>query len=184
MVAMHGRRCLILGLGNPLRGDDGVGPRVVAELLRRGLPDGVAAVDGGTGGLDLLHLLEGWEHAIIVDAAELGRKPGEFLRFTPEEAHLVGSLVSLSSHTAGLADALALARALGQTLPDIVIYGVQPERMDWQEGLSPAVEAALPQMITAILEEIMRIFVTAAQPPSQNHPSLEGAGHARQNSDR
>jgi len=152
---MNHQRCLILGLGNPLRGDDGVGPRVVAELLRRGLPDGVTAVDGGTGGLDLLHLLEGWEHAIIVDAAELGRKPGEFLRFTLEEAHLVRSLVSLSSHAAGLADALALARALGQALPDIVIYGVQPERMDWQEGLSPALQAALPQIVTAILEEIM-----------------------------
>jgi len=157
MVAMHDRRCLVLGLGNPLRGDDGVGPRVVAELLRRGLPDGVAAVDGGTGGLDLLHLLEGWEHAIIVDAAELGRKPGEFLRFTPEEAHLVGSLVSLSSHTAGLADALALARALGQTLPDIVIYGVQPERMDWQEGLSPAVEGALPEVVAAVVQDVQGI---------------------------
>ncbi|MGQ9466463.1 MAG: hydrogenase maturation protease [Anaerolineae bacterium] len=149
------KRCLILGLGNPLRGDDGVGPRVVAELLRRGLPDGVAAVDGGTGGLDLLHLLEGWERVVIVDAAILGRNPGEFLRFAPEEAHLVRSLASLSSHTVGLADALALARALGQKLPDIVIYGVQPERMDWEEGLSPALEAALPQIVTAILEEII-----------------------------
>lgn len=147
------KRCLILGLGNPLRGDDGVGPRVVAELLRRGLPNGVEAVDGGTVGLDLLHLLEGWERAIIVDAALLGRNPGEYIRFTPEEAHLVGSLVSLSSHTAGLADALALARALGQRLPDIVIYGVQPERMDWEEGLSPAVEAALPRLVEEILKQ-------------------------------
>lgn len=148
------KRCLVLGLGNPLRGDDGVGPRVVAELRRRGLPDGVAAVDGGTGGLDLLHLLEGWERAVIVDAALLGRNPGEFVRFTPEEAHPVGSLVSLSSHTAGLADALALAHALGQKLPDIIIYGVQPERMDWEEGLSPAVEAALPRLVEEILAEV------------------------------
>ncbi|MGC8945877.1 MAG: hydrogenase maturation protease [Anaerolineae bacterium] len=147
------KRCLILGLGNPLRGDDGVGPRVVAELLRRGLPDGVEAVDGGTGGLDLLHLLEGWERAIIVDAAMLGRNPGEFVRFTPEEGHLVGSLVSRSSHTAGLADALTMARALGRELPDIVIYGIQPERMDWEEGLSPAVEAAVPELLERILEE-------------------------------
>lgn len=154
-VGEEGRkRCLVLGLGNPLRGDDGVGPRVVAELLRRGLPDGVEAVDGGTGGLDLLHLLEGWERAIVVDAALLGRNPGEFVRFTPEEVHLVGNLVSLSSHTAGLADALALARALGRRLPEIIIYGVQPERLDWEEGLSPAVEAVLPQIVAAIFEEM------------------------------
>jgi hydrogenase maturation protease len=169
------KRCLILGLGNPLRGDDGVGPRAVAELLRRGLPHGVEAVDGGTGGLDLLHLLEGWERAIIVDAAMLGRNPGEFLRFTPEEAHLVGSLVSLSSHTGGLADALALARALGRELPDIVIYGVQPERMDWEEGLSPAVEAAVPRLV----EEILGEFALCLQELTR----LEGAGHARQNPD-
>ncbi|MBC7228749.1 MAG: hydrogenase maturation protease, partial [Thermoflexales bacterium] len=150
--ANSGPRTLILGLGNPLRGDDGVGPRVVAELLRRGLPAGMEAVDGGTGGLDLLHLMEGWDRVVIVDAAELGRRPGEFLRFTPEDVHLVGSLVSLSSHSAGLADALALARALGRPLPEIVIYGVQPERMDWEEGLSPAVEAALPRLVEEILD--------------------------------
>lgn len=161
-----GPRTLILGLGNPLRGDDGVGPRVVAELLRRGLPDGVEAVDGGTGGLDLLYLLEGRERAIIVDAALLGRNPGEFVRFTPEEAHLVESPVSLSSHTAGLADALALARALGRRLPEIIIYGVQPERMDWEEGLSPAVEAALPQIVTAILKEA-QVFAAAEPPPQK-----------------
>lgn len=125
---------------------------MVAELLRRGLPAGMEAVDGGTGGLDLLHLMEGWDRVVIVDAAELGRRPGEFLRFTPEDVHLVGSLVSLSSHSAGLADALALARALGRPLPEIVIYGVQPERMDWEEGLSPAVEAALPRLVEEILD--------------------------------
>ncbi len=144
---------LIIGLGNPLRGDDGVGPRVVAELQRRGLPEGVAAVDGGGGGLDILRLLEGWERAIIVDAADIGRRPGEFVRFTPEEARLLPADLSLSVHTAGLADALALARALGQPLPSIVIYGVQPERMDWGEGLSPAVEETLPALLQAILSE-------------------------------
>ncbi len=161
------KRCLILGLGNPLRGDDGVGPRVVAELLRRGLPDGVEVVDGGTRGLDLLHLLEGWEQAIIVDAAMLGRNPGEYVRFTPEEAHLLGTLVPLSSHAAQLADVLTLARALGRRLPDIIIYGIQPERMDWEEGLSPAVEAALPRLVEDILGQLPANTLS------------QGAGHAR-----
>jgi len=147
-------RTLVLGLGNPLRGDDGVGPRVVTELQQRGLPDGVTAIDGGGGGLDILRLLEGWERAIIVDAADIGRQPGEFIRFTPEEARLIQTDFSLSVHTAGLADALALARALEHPLPSIVIFGVQPERMDWREGLSPAVEAVLPLLIAAIEEEL------------------------------
>ncbi|MCS7282253.1 MAG: hydrogenase maturation protease [Anaerolineae bacterium] len=159
-----GRRVLILGLGNPLRGDDGVGPRVVAELRRRGLPEGVEAVDGGTLGLDLLYLLEGWDQVIIVDAAILGRNPGEFLRFTPEDAHLVGSLASLSSHSAGLAETLALARALGRALPEIIIYGIQPERMDWEEGLSPAVEAALPRLVKEIRKHVMACSEEGGKP--------------------
>lgn len=143
---------LVLGLGNPLRGDDGIGPRVVAELHRRGLPSGVRAVDGGLGGLDLLRVLEGWERAIIVDAADMGLSPGEFARFTPQEVQLIGDVGSLSIHTAGLAEVLALADALNHPLPPIVIFGVQPEQTRWGEGLSPAVEHALPALIEAVLQ--------------------------------
>ena len=82
------RSVLVLGLGNPLRGDDGIGSRVVEELIRRGLPEGVTALDGGTGGLDLLQVLEGWERVVVVDAADVGREPGQFVRFTPDQARL------------------------------------------------------------------------------------------------
>lgn len=146
---------LILGLGNPLRGDDGIGPRVVEELNRRGLPEGVTALDGGTGGLDLLNVLEGRERVVIVDAAEIGREPGQFVRFTPDEMRLTRSTETFSSHHAGLAEALALAEALGRPLPEIVILGVQPAAMEWREGLSPAVEATLPAVVEALLEIVM-----------------------------
>lgn len=144
---------LVLGLGNPLRGDDGIGPRVVAELRHRGLPEGVEAIDGGTGGLDVLRVMEGWDAVIVVDAAEIGRDPGAFVRFTLEEArlHLHGGGFSL--HNAGLPEAVALASALNHPLPPITIFGVQPERIGWEEGLSPAVEKALPALVRAVLEE-------------------------------
>jgi hydrogenase maturation protease len=144
---------LILGLGNPLRGDDGVGPRIVEDLTRRGLPEGVEALDGGTGGLDLLQVLEGWKRVVVVDAADVGRGPGEFIRFTPEEAHLVEVANPFSLHNAGLGEALALAKVLRQTLPEMVIFGVQPEQVGWGQGLSQAVEAALPALADAVLEE-------------------------------
>lgn len=146
---------LVLGLGNVLCGDDGIGPRVIAELTRRGLPEGVTALDGGTGGFDLLNVLEGWERVVIVDAADVGREPGQFVRFTPREARLAGSADALSLHHAGLAEALALAEALGQPLPEIVIFGVQPAQIGWGEGLSPAVEAMLPTLIEAVLNEVV-----------------------------
>ena len=145
---------MVLGLGNPLRGDDGVGPRIIEELTRRGLPEGVTALDVGNAGLDLLNILEGWERAVIVDAAEMGREPGCFVRFTPDEARLTQAGDHFSLHNAGLGDALALAGALGWTLPELVIFGVQPAEVDWQAGLSLAVEASIPALIDAVMKEL------------------------------
>jgi hydrogenase maturation protease len=145
---------LILGLGNPLRGDDGVGARVVEELNRRDLPDGVTALDGGTGGLDLLRLLERWKHVVIVDAADVGREPGEYVRFTPDQVRLVGADKALSLHNAGLREVLTLADALDLDLPEMVIFGVQPAETGWREGLSPPVESTLLALVDAVLEEL------------------------------
>lgn len=144
---------LILGLGNPLRGDDGIGPRVIEEVMRRGLPEGVSSLDGGTAGLDLLNVLEGWKRVVVVDAADVGREPGQFLRFTPDQARLVEAEDSFSLHHAGLGEVLALADVLGQTLPELTIFGVQPARVGWGQGLSPVVVAALPALTDAVLEE-------------------------------
>lgn len=145
---------LILGLGNPLRGDDGIGPRVVGELIRCGLPHRVTALDGGTGGLDLLRVLEGRERVVIVDAADVGQEPGQFVRFRPHQARLVGAEDGFSLHEAGLSEVLALAGALGQTLPDLVVFGVQPADVGWRDGLSPPVESALPALVDAVLNEL------------------------------
>ena len=150
---------LVLGLGNPLRGDDGIGPRVIEVLNRCGLPEGATALDAGTGGLDLLQVLEGWERAIIIDAADVGREPGQFARFTPDEARFVGSEDAPSLHNAGLAEVLALADAVGQPLPEMVIFGVQPEKIGWGEGLSPAVEATLSELVDAVLDEVNKFVM-------------------------
>jgi hydrogenase maturation protease len=147
---------LVLGLGNPLRGDDGVGPRVIEELTRRGLPDGVMALDVGNAGLDLLNVLEGWERAVVIDAADIGQEPGQFLRFTLDEARLAMSADSFSLHNTGLSEALALADALDRALPQTVVFGVQPAEIGWREGLSPAVEAILPSLTAAVIEELQK----------------------------
>jgi hydrogenase maturation protease len=152
---------LVLGLGNPLRRDDGVGPRVVAELARCGLPRGVTVLDGGTGGLGLLSLIEGWRRVVIVDAADISRAPGDFVRFLPDDVHLAGAAAGVggcrarpaSLHNLGLAEVLALARSLGHSLPELVVYGVQPADVGWGEGLSQAVEAGIPRLTEAVLEE-------------------------------
>ena len=144
---------LIIGLGNPLRGDDGVGVRVAQALVEQALPDGVEVVDGGTQGLGLVSLLAGQQRVILVDATEMGKSPGQFIRFTMEEAYLPGEDKAISIHDAGLRDALLLAQAL-EVLPDeLVIFGVQPASIEWDSVLSPQVEATLPDLIRAVLKE-------------------------------
>jgi hydrogenase maturation protease len=148
------RPILVLGLGNPLQGDDGIGCRVAQELEKRELPNEVEVMDGGTPGVGLLNFFERRKRVIIVDAAEMGSAPGEFRRFTPEQVALTGSVQRFSLHRSGVADALALARELKIELPEIVFFGVQPASVEWRDALSPPVEAAVPRVIGAILYEL------------------------------
>ncbi len=151
---------LILGLGNSLRGDDGVGPAVIEWLDRQVLPPDVETIDGGTSGLDIVSILMGRERAIIVDAANVGQAPGRWLRFTPDVAHtpraaqLKENDTPLSLHSAGLAEALALGAALNVLPPTIMIYGVQPQNLDWSPQLSDVAQAAVTEVGQAILREL------------------------------
>lgn len=145
---------LILGLGNLLQGDDGVGCRVAQELERRTLRDDVEVIDAGTPGIGLLNLFEGRERVIIIDAAEMGLPPGTFRRFGPQDVLLTGSNQRFSLHRTGVIDSLMLARELSIKLPQIVFFGVQPAIVDWNDALSPQVQAAVPQVIEEILNEL------------------------------
>ena len=145
---------VILGLGNALRGDDGVGPAVIEWLDGQELPPDVEAIDGGTAGLDIVSTLMGHERAIIVDAANVGRSSGEWVRFTPDVAQLKVNDTTLSLHSAGLAEALALSAALNVLPPTIIIYGVQPQNLDWSSQLSVEVQAAVTAVGQAILREL------------------------------
>ena len=149
---------LIIGLGSPLRGDDGVGVRVVEALAERTLPAGVEVVDGGAQGLGLVSLMEGRRRVVFVDAADVGQAPGQFVRFTFDDVRsgrvrLLGDEHSISVHAAGLRDALLLAQALDCLPEETVIFGIQPGNLAWEEDLSPQVEAILPRLVEIVLAE-------------------------------
>ena len=145
---------LVVGLGNLLLGDEGVGVRVVEELKGQELPDSVAVVEGGTTGLGLICLMEGYQRVIIVDAAEMGHLPGSVVRFTPAEVQFKIAKAPLSLHQIGLGEVLALAKALEVAPTKVVIIGIQPGQMEGGLGLSPEVEGAIPQAIRIILDEL------------------------------
>jgi hydrogenase maturation protease len=148
------KRVLVLGLGNPLLRDEGIGVRVVEELKGLALPDGVTVVEGGTAGLGLIGLMEGYQRVIIVDAADMGHPPGRVVRFTPLEAQFKTAEAPLSLHQIGLGEVLALADALEVAPAEWVIIGIQPSRVEVGAGLSPEVEGAIPQIIKIILDEL------------------------------
>jgi hydrogenase maturation protease len=147
------KHVLILGLGNPLLGDEGIGVRVAEELKGLELPDGVAVVEGGTAGLGLIGLMEGYQRVIIVDAADMGHLPGRVVRFSPSEVQLKVE-APLSLHQIGLGQVLALAEALEVAPAELVIIGIQPGQIEGGVGLSPEVEGAIPQIIGIILDEL------------------------------
>ncbi len=146
---------LILGVGNPLMGDDGVGVLAIQRLLARpDLPPGVAVVDGGTAGLGLIPLIEGYRRVVLVDAVLMGEPPGTVRRFRWHEANVAGHERPLSLHQSDLADALALAEALGCLPPEVIVFGVQPQHADWERLPSEAVARALPGLVDALLTEV------------------------------
>ena len=145
---------VVLALGNPLRGDDGVGAAVLSALESRPGIVATTFVDGGTPGLETVLVLQGYRRAIILDAADMGKEPGTWRRFTPDEVGRPPRTLAQSVHEAGLAEALSLGAALG-TLPEsIVIYGIQPGTIGWQPGLTRRVEAAIPAVVDAVIDDL------------------------------
>jgi hydrogenase maturation protease len=144
---------LVLGLGNTIMADDGVGPKVVALLLEQGgLPDGVVLLDGGTLGLDLLPRLEGVQRLIIVDAVETGQLAGSLVRLTGDEVPLALE-TKLSPHQMGLKDLLAVARLMNQLPSEVILIGVQPAIIEMDTELSPVVESRLLELASMVRQE-------------------------------
>ncbi len=143
---------LILGLGNLLCTDDGVGAVAVHRVLREyDAPAGVQVLDGGTLGLSLLPLLEDADAAILVDAIR-GEGPGTLVRIEGDEV-APAVAARLSVHQVGVADLLDGARLLGRCPPRLVLVGIVPADLSLGIALSPAVAAGLPRLVAAVVEE-------------------------------
>jgi hydrogenase maturation protease len=147
-------RTLIIGIGNVLLGDEGVGIHAIRKLRERALPPHVDVVDGGTAGVDLLGLMEGYEKVVIIDAVDAGVRPGTVFRFAPEDVSSEAGGVALSLHQTEVLEVLRLGEYLGRDLPPVVIYGVQPEAMDWSTSLTETLAQQMEYLLDAVQEEI------------------------------
>ena len=149
---MGRKPAVIIGIGNPYRCDDGIGPAAVAALEELGPPDAeVIAADG-----EPAALIEAWsgrDLAVIVDAVRCEPStPGRIWRST--DADLGGGASVASSHALGIPDALRLGQVLGRVPGRLVVFAVEAARLDLGAGLSPEVSAALPRVVQAVLGEL------------------------------
>lgn len=142
------RGLLILGIGNVLMGDEGVGVHALARLREEAWPDGVTLVDGGTGGFHLLSLLQDYEPVVMIDATSDGRAPGTVGVIRPRFASDFPP--SLSAHDIGLRDLVEATALLGH-LPDLHLVTVSiADIFPMCLTLSPAVDDALPRIVATV----------------------------------
>jgi hydrogenase maturation protease len=150
------KKTLVLGVGNLLLSDDGVGIHTIQRLQEaHTLPEEVQVVDGGTCGLDLLQFLEGIERLIIIDAAQMGKPPGTVVRMEGEQVPAFLSLKT-SPHEIGLPELLFAAKLTDIYPQDVVVFGVQPESLETSLGLTPAVEARVDELVELVSAEVNR----------------------------
>lgn len=152
-------RTLVLGLGNPILTDDGVGVRI-AHAVRRALPHDspVVVSEASLGGLGLMEQLLGYDRVILIDAlVRAENKPGRVRRMNLEDLRAISPTQhSASAHDTSLVTALEMARRMGLPTPrEVVIYAVEVENVsDFGEEPTPAVARAIPEAAALVLAEL------------------------------
>lgn len=162
MGAKTSPRIVVLGIGNILLADEGVGVHVIRELERSyAFPPNVELIDGGTAGLDLLSIVEEADHLLVIDCVQTDCNAGSIFRFVPEDIpHEISYETSL--HQIGLIEVLSLAEATSKR-PQTVIIGIQPEEIGkYDLELTPIIQRRIPEIIKLVLRELHKLGIVAS----------------------
>jgi hydrogenase maturation protease len=150
---MNEKEILVLGVGNYILSDEGVGIHVIHELQNMPLTPNVEVIDGGTGSFELIEHFRGRKKVIIVDAVKTNDKPGTLFRFTPDDVEFIWS-ASFYAHQLSMHDLLHFVNEL-KPVPEIVIYGIVPEETTlFSTHLSKKVKRRIKKIISEIIKEI------------------------------
>jgi hydrogenase maturation protease len=145
-------RIVVIGVGNLLRKDEGIGIHVIKALQEMEVSPDIQLIDGGTSP-DLIAYTRAGDRTIIVDAAKAGGEPGAIYRFKPED--LVSEKRTLASaHEMGIIENLKLMGLSGNEPSEVVIIGIEPEDTGWGTELSPVLEKRLKTIVKVVLREI------------------------------
>jgi len=146
------KHTLVVGIGNILMRDEGVGVRVIEAMRDLPMPADIELLDGGTSGVDLVDEVADRTKVIVIDAVKTDGKPGTAFRFGPADL-LRDTEGTLSLHEFGLLDTLMTAEHLGCAPKEVVIFGIQPKEVSVGLELSAEVAEALPKVIELVLAE-------------------------------
>ena len=147
------KRILILGVGNLLLSDEGVGVHVARKMMGMDFPPEVQIVEGGTDGFGLMHVLLQADRLILVDAVKGGGRPGSIYRFEIEDCPPFPDIFKTSVHQISILEVINLSGLIGST-PRTTIIGVEPNCLEMGMELSPQIEAKIPRVIQLIREEL------------------------------
>lgn len=149
------KNTVVLGLGNPLMSDEGIGGFLVEKLQTQAdnFPN-VEFIDAGTGGMAMLHLIEDRKKAVLIDCSYMNTAPGTIKKFTPQQVQSVKKLMHYSLHEVDILKVLDIVRQLGSCPQQMVIFGIEPSVIELGTSLSDIVTAKIDDYITAITEEL------------------------------
>jgi hydrogenase maturation protease len=159
---------VVIGLGNPYRGDDAVGLAVTASLEGR-VPAGVELVACEQEPSRLIDVWAAASAALVVDAVASGAAPGTVHRFDASAAAIPAGVFRSSTHSFGVGDAIELARALGKLPPNVVVYGVEVGDVAAGVALTAPVEAAVEPVANAVLEDLEHLIAKEEEPCTNGH---------------
>jgi len=146
----------IIGIGNILRKDDGVGIVLLERLQKqkKELPKNIEFIDGGTGGMNLLHLLAQFDTVLLIDAVDFKARPGEARVFSLKEIQSQKKPVMMSTHDSDFLNLLRLSQELKELPETLVIFGVQPRDVSYGMGLSKEIETVLDGLFLKLQKEL------------------------------
>ena len=146
---------IVLGLGNPLMSDEGIGGFVVEQLKKAAVQyPNVEFVDAGTAGMSLLHLLAGRRKAVIIDCAFMGTEPGTIKKFTPDDVSSVKKLVHQSLHELDILKVIEISKQMGEAPEEIIIFGIEPQKIEPGQEISQPLTAKINEYIKDIRNEL------------------------------
>jgi hydrogenase maturation protease len=146
---------IVIGLGNPLMSDEGIGVLLVGKLAEK-FPgrENVEFYDGGTGGMSLLYKIENRYKVILIDCAKMGEPAGTIRRFTPDQVRSVKTLGHFSLHEVDILKVLELAAQFGDAPKEVVLFGIEPQSLELGSDLSKPLADQFENYIVMISREL------------------------------